>query len=89
MRKQWYGLLKDITFFKIHPHESIPMLVLPENGNERDPSAMKVMMPRNVPPALMDKFTREKDSRRRPQKVKDIVGKQVGSLLIFAQFFKA
>ena len=70
--------IKGYHFFKIRPHESISMLVLPEEGNARDPSAMKVMMPEDVPAELLDKNTREGDSKRPPQKVRDIVGKQVG-----------
>ena len=70
--------IKGYHFFKIRPHESISMLVLPEEANARDASAMKVMMPEDVPAELLDKNTREGDSKRPPQEVRDIVGKQVG-----------
>ena len=53
------------------------MLVLREEANARGLSAMKVMMPEDVSAELLDKNIREGDSKRPPQKVRD-VGKQVG-----------
>ena len=70
--------IKGYHFFKIRAHESISMLVLPEEANARDPSAMKVMMPEDVPAELLDKNTREGDSKHPQQKVRDIIEKKVG-----------
>ena len=70
--------IKGYHFFKIRPHEEIPLLVLPEDGNVFDEHAMMVVMPKNVAEEMLEAVTRKGDAKRKTQKVKDILGKQVG-----------
>ena len=56
------------------------MLVLPEDGNKYDRNAMKVMMPDCVNEDMLEWVTRDGDSKREAQKVKHILGKQVGKV---------
>ena len=70
--------IKGYHVFKIRPHSKIPLLVLPEDCNEFDKNAMKVVMPEQVPDEMLEVVTREGDARRAPQKVKNILGRQVG-----------
>ena len=46
-----------------------------EEGNKYDLNAMKIVMPHSVPDGMLQMVTREGDSHRPAQKVKDILGK--------------
>ena len=82
-------LVKDCQFgysdsdhFRIRPHPDIGLLVQPENGNQFDPFAMKVMMPplTEIPSNLHDIVTREQDRRHpTPQTVTEIAGTSTGT----------
>ena len=70
--------IKGHHFFKVRPHEEIPLMVVPEEGNKFDEHAMMVMMPKDVPEVMLDAVTRKGDIKQKTQRVKDILGKQVG-----------
>ena len=70
--------IKGYHIFKVRPHQHIPLLVLPDTGNQYDKDAMKVVMPDHVPKDMLELMTREGDKNCSPQKVKHILGKQVG-----------
>ncbi len=73
---QWS--IKGYHIYRRRPCAEIPLLVVPEPGNTYDPNAIKVMMPAVVEPELLEKVTRDGDRRREPQRVQDILGKQIG-----------
>ena len=54
------------------------MLVLPEEGNAFDEHAMIVVMPKNVAEEMLDAVTKTDDAKWKTQKMKDMLGKQVG-----------
>ena len=53
--------IKGYHIFKVRPHQRIPLLVLPETGNQYDKDAMKVVMPDYVPKDMLELVTREGD----------------------------
>ena len=70
--------IKGYHFFKVRPQE----------GNRYDENAMKVMMPESVTEALMNAVTRKADAKRKEQRMKDVIGKQVGRLMqTYAELF--
>ena len=70
--------VKSYHIFKVRPYPEIPLLIVPDPENMFDKDAMNVMMPENVNPEYLHKVTREGDSKREPQRVREILGKQVG-----------
>ena len=56
----------------------MPLRVIPEEGNKFDENAMIVVISSHAPPEMLEQVTRKGDGKRKPQKVKDILGKQVG-----------
>lgn len=70
--------IKGYHAFKVRPCSDISLIITPEEGNKYDPHAMLVKMPDTVPDQLLEKVTRAGDAKRRPQLVKDIIGKTVG-----------
>ena len=72
--------VKGYHHFKITPHEEVPMLVIPDEGNEFDACAMKVVVPRlsEIRPSLHNVVTRKGTAGRPTTTVKDTAGKCVG-----------
>ena len=70
--------IKGYHFFRIRPYEEIPLIVIPEENNTFDENAMMIKMPKHVPDILLNAVTRKGDNKQKAQRVKDILGKQVG-----------
>jgi len=67
--------IKGYHIFKIKPHESIKMLVIPELNNSYDANAMLIQMPAIQD---IDENLHEENTGKDDTKVTDIAGKKVG-----------